>query len=476
MEDLVTLAINHARSLGAEYAEARWQRSSGGMLLLRNGMLEAGGLVCVEGIGIRALVEGALGFASTNVLTKEAVRTAAEEAVRMARAARRLLRHPVRMAASEVYRDRVEVSEQQPVEHIGLEDRLKFCQEIDRALQEVKEVRVPMRVVQLGWGWDERLFMNSEGAEIRSRIPRIYVRAQTTAMHPQRGVVQKGIDRGGVGGWEIVSKYQPVEESRQLAQTLERVLMEGVAPPTGRMDIVLGSEVVGLACHESCGHPSEADRIMGREAAQAGESFITPDMLGTRIGSDLVTIVDDPTVEGGFGYYLYDDEGVKARRKFLYKEGVINELLHNRETAAALGVESNGSARAVAYNREPIIRMSNTFLLPGDFTVEELIEGVRKGVYVVSFMEWNIDDRRWNQRYVGLEAYRIENGELKELVRDPVLEITTKGLWSSVDAVGKDLEFWAGMCGKGDPMQACPVWIGGPSVRLRNVHIGRRSA
>jgi TldD protein len=257
---------------------------------------------------------------------------------------------------------------------------------------------------------------------------------------------------------------------------LARTLLEAEKTPKGEMDMILGPEVVGLVCHESCGHPSEADRMLGREAAQAGETYLKPETIGRRIGSPLVTVVDDPTIPGSFGFYLYDEEGVKGRKRFLMREGIVEEFLQNRETAASFGVRSNGSSRAVAYGYEPIVRMANTFLEPGDHSKEELIQDVKQGVYIKNFMEWNIDDRRYHQRYVGLEAYKIENGDLRERVRNPVLEITTEGFWRSVDAVGDDLEFQAAYCGKGDPMQGIPVWTGGPHVRLRGVRIGGASA
>ncbi|MEM4344049.1 MAG: metallopeptidase TldD-related protein, partial [Candidatus Caldarchaeum sp.] len=148
---------------------------------------------------------------------------------------------------------------------------------------------------------------------------------------------------------------------------------------------------------------------------------------------------------------------------------------HNRETAADLNTHSNGASRSSMYNREPIVRMANTYLKPGDHSLEELFELAGNGVYIKSYQEWNIDDRRWNQRYVGVVAYLIRNGRLAEMVRNPILDLTTKGLWSSVDAVGKDLGFYAGYCGKGDPMQGIPVWFGGPSVLLRNVRLGTRN-
>ncbi|HDM22832.1 MAG TPA: TldD/PmbA family protein, partial [Methanomicrobia archaeon] len=149
--------------------------------------------------------------------------------------------------------------------------------------------------------------------------------------------------------------------------------------------------------------------------------------------------------------------------------GKINEFLHSRETAYKMGIQSNGAARASSYDREPIPRMANTFFVPGDYTLDELIEDIKFGIYMKSFTEWNIDDKRYNQRYIGRESYIIENGEIKDPVKRPVLEITTPGFYKAVDAAGKDLEFTAGTCGKSDPMQGLDVWMGGPSIRLRNV-------
>jgi len=192
-------------------------------------------------------------------------------------------------------------------------------------------------------------------------------------------------------------------------------------------------------------------------------------MIGKRIGTEVVNLVDDPTVPNSYGFYLYDDEGVKARRRFLIKNGIINVFLQNRETAAEFGIKSNASSRAKEWFSEPIVRMANTFVLPGNYNFEELSETIKNGVYIKTYMEWNIDDKRYNQKYTGLESYLIKNGKINKFVKAPSLEITTPAFWSSIDAVGKDLEFTAGSCGKSDPMQGVPVWFGGPSIRLRNI-------
>jgi TldD protein len=150
---------------------------------------------------------------------------------------------------------------------------------------------------------------------------------------------------------------------------------------------------------------------------------------------------------------------------------VINEFLQNRETAAKLGTRSNGASRSNNYDREAIVRMANTYLQPGDMTEEEILEDIRYGVYMHSFTEWNIDDVRFNQRYVGREAYLIEDGEIAAPVKRPIIETTTLNFWSAVDAVSKKVHFDSATCGKGDPMQGVPVFTGGPMMRLRGVYV-----
>jgi TldD protein len=194
-------------------------------------------------------------------------------------------------------------------------------------------------------------------------------------------------------------------------------------------------------------------------------------MVGSQIGSEMVTAVDDPTIPNSFGYFLFDDEGVPAKRKFLMKEGRINELLHNRETSASLGMKNNGSSRAKVYDVEAIVRMSNTFVLPGDWKEDEIIKDTKHGIYLKNFMEWNIDDVRLNQRYVGNEAYLVENGEIKYPIKRPTIEITTPVLWKAVDAISNKIEYHAATCGKGEPMQGIPVWMGGPTMRLSKIAI-----
>ncbi|MBO3842348.1 MAG: TldD/PmbA family protein [Candidatus Brockarchaeota archaeon] len=473
MNDIVELSkkvLDYAIATGASYAEARFHSDSHSGVSLRNGGVEGVMAGYEVGMGIRVLVNGGLGFASTNTLKPETVTRVVDKAVKMARASSHIKTSRICFSEEEAYSVDWRVSEKKRLEDWSLSSKIDFLKTLDKTLIS-QGVNVSSRHIGYSERRTERVYANTEGALVSAVVPRPSFFALMTVTDPPKGIIQRTLQFGGSGGVEVVESWRLEEKLGAEVKTLHKMLTESVKAPEGVMDVVVGSEVAGIISHEASGHPGEADRILGREGAQAGESYLKAGDLNRKIGSEAVNVVDDPTIPGSYGFYLFDDEGVKARRKYLIKEGKICEFLLNRETAAKLGVKSNGSARASRYSVEPIVRMSNTFILPGDHSVEELLSGVAKGVYVKSFMEWNIDDKRWNQRYVGLEAYLIEDGRITTPVRNPVIEITTEKLFSSVDAVGKDLDFVAATCGKGDPMQGMPVYMGGPSLRMRNVMI-----
>jgi TldD protein len=473
MEDIVHHAIEAASAKGVQYAEARLHIDSGSGVTLTNGIPEPVQLAKAKGIAIRVLVDGALGFASTNDLSRESLDESVETAYRTAKASKRLVTKPIRLSKEKAEQANWESKARKSLLDVTIEEKLEVLEEIEENLSpSVVKVDLPSRTLVLFDDVTDRYFANTEGSKIHGVASRIGLLFILTANEPGKGIIQRIGQQGETGGWERLEEWNLPRLVSEEAATLGKMLREAKPAPREELDLVLGSEVTGIICHESCGHPQEADRILGREAAQAGESYVKPDMIGHRIGTEAVTVVDDPTVANSYGFYEYDEEGVRASRRTLIKNGIITGFLQNRETAAELGDSSNGAARAVSYDREPIIRMANTFMLPGDYTDEELIEDVKKGVFIKTFMEWNIDDRRYNERYVGLEAYLIENGKVTSSVRNPVLEITTPGLYGSVDAVGKTVEYEAATCGKGEPEQGAPVWHGGPPIRLRKVRLG----
>lgn len=476
MEDILSYAVDYARKLGASYAEARYQSDVFEEFTLRNGVPEAPEFGMSRGISVRVIVSGSMGFASTNLTRKADVKDAVVRAITLAKSSSKTVKNPIKMAESKTVKTNYTIKPRIKFEYVDPNSRVELLKEVDeRSITTASrdDVKLPTRVLSIGYLVTEKRIITSEGSNVYSCIPRVMFSYMLTAAKAGKGTAQRFENMGESGGWERVERWLLDEKVSDEAEKLAKILTEAVEPPTGTLDVVLGPELVGIICHESAGHPLEADRVLGREAAQGGETYVNRELIGERIGSEHVTIVDDPRLPNSFGYYLYDDECVEARERILIKNGRINELLHNRETAAEFGTLSNGSSRASSYGVEPIVRMANTYMKPGDHSLEELIEGIEYGVYISSYMEWNIDDRRWNQRYVGLEAYLIKNGKLDSMVRNPTIELTTKGLYSSVDAVGKEVEFYAGYCGKSEPMQSMPVWFGGPAIRLRNVRLGR---
>jgi TldD protein len=464
-EEIVDYTLDYAQSKKIEYAEVRGQSQVQDRLTLRNGSLEAYVSAVDSGFCVRIMANGGIGFVSTNKWSKEEAREIVDLAFKYAKAANR--KEKLVFAKEKGVKTKWMVDQKKKIENVSPEERISTLAEVDKALASCG-VKIAATMSQGFVDLITKYFVNSEGSRISSFVPTIGAYIFITVA--EQGKTEQAYEQfGRSGGWEAFHDWNIADRMIHNARVLKDVITKAKAVKPGDMDLICGSEVTGIAAHESCGHPMEADRILGREMSQAGRSFIYKGgqyWLGTRIGSDAVTVVDDPTVEHSYGYYAYDDEGVKARRRFLYKNGVINEFLHNRESAAKLDTRSNGSSRTVNYDREAIVRMANTFVAPGSFSEEELIENVKHGIYMKSFTEWNIDDNRFNQRYVGKEAYLIENGELKGPVARPVIETTTLKFWTAVDAVSKKVEFDAATCGKGDPSQGIPVYTGGPCLGL----------
>jgi TldD protein len=474
-KDLADHSVREARRLGAEYAEARIHGGTGTGFLLKNGEPQPAMIEDSFGIAVRVIVGGAMGFSATNLLSSERVKDLTIRTVKMAKSSVRLVKEPIAMGESKPAKQKVRVAEKEPVEDgdpIWLKSLLSGIDKRVVALEsESGGVKIPNRMMVASTGVEEKYIVTSDGGKVESRVPRFNFFGIFTALKGG-DAAQRMIQMGETGGLEIVKRIRLVELVEEETQTLMEVLAEAEKAPTGMMDVVLSPELSGIAAHESVGHPQEADRILGREGAQAGESYLSKDSLGMKVGSAEAYVSDDPTLANSNGYCPVDDEGVASKKRRLIVGGKITEFLQNRATSSLLGVKNNGSSRSAGFDREPIIRMSNTFVEPGDYaTTEELIKEVKDGIYLKSFTEWNIDDKRLNQRYTGLEAYRIKNGETTALVRAPVLEITTPALWGSVKGRSRRLEFEAASCGKGDPMQGIPVWTGGPDTLLAGVRI-----
>ncbi len=343
--------------------------------------------------------------------------------------------------------------------------KIDFIKDMDSIMQ---EKGANIRFNNLGDTIVSETYANTSGTYIKGDYSRLYF-VYMAGINDSGSFEESSEEYGATSGYEYLDSQNFQELIGNDIKNLKASLKAEKLTP-GTYDLVVGPSISGIVAHESGGHPMEYDRILGREAALAGGSFI--EAKGKqRIGSEYVSLIDDPSIKGSFGYYAYDDEGIKSGKRYLYRKGYTDSYILNRESAAIAGVNANGGGRSSDWDMEPLARMSTTYIEPGNQSPEDLIEGVKHGIYMKNFTEWNIDDTRFYEKYVGKEAYLIENGKITDMIRRPVLETTTVNFYSSVDGTGNDLTFHAGLCGKGDPEQGVPVWMGGPHMRLRNIHM-----
>ncbi len=448
----VALAGKHA-----EYAEAYLEHSTSSFFAVEQGNANGGSYTDKVGIRIRLIKGNRLYTFSTNRLLKEEIRKAVE-------GFRGFIGFDYGLSKEKPVKAKSIVKARKEPNSKEIPDILIST---DKLLRENKFVKY--RSLYGGAGKSESYFANSEGSEILAEAPTVSFFTDIIVGNG-RETRERIIQLGGLGGAELFP-YEKVSgtamaEARRMLNVIEKGVSLGKSALRGIKNVVVAPEIIGIAVHESTGHPDEADRVFGREAAQAGTSYLKPESLGMRIGSENVTILDNPLVSKANGFYEFDDEGVRSRPKVIVDHGLQKELLLNREYASELGTHSNGSARSDSYSNEPIIRMSNTYVENGRAKPGELFEEARNGVYVKSFTEWNIDDTRSFARYQGNEAYIIKNGSIEKPVKNFKIERSTFDFWHAVKMTANDLELWVGSCGKGEPMQGVPVTMGGPTTLL----------
>ena len=280
-------------------------------------------------------------------------------------------------------------------------------------------------------------------------------------------------------GYEHIRKLGLVDQAERIGQ--EAVdLLSAKDCPSEVTTLVLDSNQVVLQVHESVGHPLELDRVLKMEEAFAGTSFVSIEDRGKlRYGGDKVTIVADATIAGGLGTFGYDDEGVPAQRVTLIDHGTFQEFLSSRETAPVLGPEARSTAamRADGWQNLPLIRMTNINLEPGEGTLSDIIGDTDDGIFMTTNTSWSIDDKRVNFQFGCEAAWRIKDGRLTELYKNPNYTGITTQFWGSCDAVAgaEDWVLWGTPnCGKGQPGQVARVGHGASPARFRQVQVGVR--
>jgi TldD protein len=479
MLDISRLAVEAATKAGAGYADARLVTEESESLTVKNQEMEGIDRAHTVGVGIRVLVNGFWGFAATARLEDAEVTRTAELAVSIARAAARLPREPVRLAEVEPVKTTWRSPVQQDPFTVSLEEKVALLMEASRRMQQVKGVSFGEAMLDL---YRKRTyFASSEGAAIEQTVTN--TGGGIEAMAIGDGEMQRrsfpNSFRGHLqaAGWEHVPRLGLVEEAERIGQ--EAVdLLSAKDCPSEVTTLVLDSGQMVLQTHESVGHPVELDRVLRMEEAYAGTSFLKPEDRGKlRYASDVVSITADSTTPGGLGTFGFDDEGVPAQRTPLIVNGMFENFISSRETAAILGDTSNGTMRADGWQNLPLIRMTNINLEPGEGSQQDIIGEVKDGIFMTTNSSWSIDDKRVNFQFGCEIAWRIKDGKLTELYRNPNYTGITTEFWQSCDAVGGREEWvlWGTPnCGKGQPGQTARVGHGTSPARFRNVQVGVR--
>lgn len=461
-EDLASFSVDYASKLGADYVDARLENHYNELITVADGKIQRGIINRKRGIGIRTLVNGAWGFQSTTDLTKKGIRQTAEIAFKMAKASSKHVHTPVKLAPTKAYKTSYKAKVKVDLENVAFEDKLKQIVAWEKKLHTSR--KIVRGVVEYAGMKINKIFVNSEGANIRFSNSLTWASLKADS---KKGATTQFYEKtiGHSGGYELFQKNDVEKMSLEIGRKAESLLEAKAAKTEKDTTVILDNDYIALLVHEIVGHPSEGDRVLGREAAWAGTTWWSG-KIGEKIGSDNFTAYDDPTVPGTLGYYLYDDEGVKAERKVLIEKGVLKGHMHSRETASIFGVKPNAGMRAITFEYIPLIRMSNTFFGEGDWKKEELIEETKHGYLISCMRHPSIDDKRYNWTISAQEAYEIKNGELTTHLRDVALTSIAPKFFKSINAATKKIEILPlPGCGKGDPMQALYVGNGGPYIR-----------
>ncbi len=458
MKDILTKINNTAtQKFGAQYAESRAQKLYKTSLSLKEERVEAAKQGIENGVAIRVLVNGAWGFASVGSLDSAILEDAVSDACRMAKLVSTRLKRPIKLADVKVVDDHVLSKPKKNPADIQMEDKIKTVLAVNKTSLEFDK-RIKSCSIDYFDLTGTSFFMNSEGSSIEQ--DKLYVWARMTASAVAEGVFTFSREEiGSTEGYELFDKQAPEALGEKVAKRAIEQL-NAKSPKGGKFPVVLGPNVVGVFVHEAFGHLAEADLALS--------GGVLANNLGKKIGSNLVTFYDDGTIDGAFGAFKYDDEGVESQKTLLIKDGVVTGLMHNRETAQKFNAQPTGNARAEDFRVEPIIRMRCTYMAPRDQTFEELIKGVKAGYYFKSFRggQANLD----GTFQVGIqEGYEIEKGEIGAPVRNASISGNTLETLHEVDAVGKDFLLDPGRCGKG---QTAFISDGGPHIRISEVVVG----
>jgi TldD protein len=471
------LAIEKAADAGATYVDYRQILTESEYLSYANGTAEEVSHSLDRGFGIRVIANGAWGFCGSADITEQKIIKTADKAVEIAKASAILQKKPVELAPNKKYFDHYASFIKTNPFNIPLTQKLDFLEHLDELM--ARNSGIKSRHGFLDFRKITKDYFNSEGSAIHQVIYQAGTGVTVTAMRSHRDRASRSYPANeGIyenKGYELLEQTD-FEGNIPIISEQAVALLDADSCPRKTCDIVIDSSHMSLVIHESIGHALELDRVFGGERNFSGTSFATPDKLSNlKYGSDIINVVADSTSRYGLGSFGYDDDGVKAHEAYLIKDGILLNYLSSRETAARIGKLSTGAMRADGWGNIPIVRMTNTNLLPGNQSLDDLISGIDDGLFLQTTSSWSIDDTRENFQFGCEYGREIKGGKIGKIIKSPTYSGNTVAFWNSCDGIG-DKSLWriwgTPNCGKGQPAQNGRVGQGASPARFRNVQVG----
>lgn len=481
-KELANVALNVARERGAQYADIRISRTLNQFVNTRENRVEGVTDTETYGFGVRVLVDGAWGFAASSNVQKAEIARVAERAVSIAKANRAIQRNRISLVPVEKYPNAEYAT---PVVRdpfaVPLSEKVDYLLKVNAEAAKVKGPGPLFVSSRMFFVKEIKSFASTEGSYIDQTLIRSWPTFTVTSINSQTGRFEQRSSLGTpIGkGYEVVGEYDLIGEAPRAAeQAIQKHTAKSVEP--GKKDLVLHPTNLWLTIHESIGHPTELDRVLGYEANYAGTSFATREKLGKfQYGSKFINIKGDKIQRNGLATCGWDDDGVKTKEWDIIYDGVLVSYQTVRDNAAVIGLkESQGASYGDNWGDVAFQRMPNVSLQPATgnqkISADDLIADVKDGVYIEGDGSFSIDQQRYNFQFGGQLFYEIKNGKKVGLLRDVAYQSRTPDFWNACDGVGSREHYILGGAyfdGKGEPGQVNAVSHGCPPARFRNVNI-----
>lgn len=474
---LADIAISLAKKLGATYGDIRINRYRTEAVMTREQQVQQVARSQSFGFGVRVLVKGTWGFASSQHVTAEEVRRITQQAIDIAKANAAFQKKPITLVgAPKVQANWKSAFEKDPFD-VPLQDKIAFLLKVNEAAMRVKGVNFVNS--SSSFVNEQKFFASTDGSQIEQYIIRGHPFFVVTAVDSAKGDFQTRRSLAGPrsAGYEFITGYNWVDEAEQAGhEAVAKLTAKPVQP--GKYDLVLHPTHLWLTIHESVGHPTELDRALGWEADYAGTSFLTPDKLGKlRFGSKIVNFFADRTQPQGLATVAYDDEGVPAQRWYLIKEGMFVDWQTTRELAGLIGRKSSyGCCHADSWGSVAFPRMPNVSLEASKEKVstDDLITDIKDGILIYGDGSFSIDQQRYNLQFGGQVFWEIKNGKKGAMLRDVAYQSRTTDFWGACDGIASEAEYQVNGAfndGKGEPTQSNAVSHGCAAARFRQINV-----